>query len=455
MLRCLILLTWLVSLALNAPGQLSFDSVIQLLEGRSGAYAGAHPPLMSALLGFFDQIVPGTALYLVLSSALFYVPLCVLVGGTERRSAMNWLAGALLIFALVTPLLLVYQGTVWKDVLFANLSLSTFTCLILAQRSDRPRARIALVASAAILGALAASARQNGLIVGLFAAVALGVMMPAPYSMRRRATHALVWALVAVGAHFATHAAIEVTAARPIGSGMSWGLTVLHRYDVAGIIANGGPPFPSSPVTSPESEHIVTAFRRDYDPSRVDSLMSNGEVAAYFREMNRVPGHWWRMVRDNPLAWLEHRAAVFRWMVAPPDVRRCLPVWLGVDGPDTALAALGLEREVRPQDVALYTYAARWFETPLFVNATWVLIALVLAGLICLRKAGRTGDMAVLAMLASALAFTATFALIGIACDVRYLFLLPVACCGALAHLAHAAPQMQGEGEASARSVGQ
>lgn len=456
MLRCLILAAWLISLALNAPGQLSYDSVIQLLEGRSGIYAGAHPPFMSALLRVFDRIVPGTALYLIVASALFYVPLIVLVGGGHRRTTLNWFSGSLVVFALLTPFILIYQGTVWKDVLFANLSLCTFTCLVLADRhGGDARARIAACAAAAVFAALAALTRQNGLVVGVAAAIIIALNAPAPASVWSRTRQVLVWITVATGAFFATQAAIEATAARPIGSGLSWGLRVLHRYDAAGMIAYGAPPSGSATTTSPEAEHIADAFRRHYDASRVDPLTRNSELVSYFREMERVPGYWWRMVRDNPLAWLQHRAAVFHWMIAPPDVRRCLPVWIGTEGPDAALAALGINREVRPHDVAMYAYAQRWFDTPLFVNGTWAIGALVLAGLLTVRKVSRPGDAAVVAMLASALAFAATFALIGIACDVRYLFLLPVACCGALAHLARAAPHSSSRPMPSERSVGQ
>lgn len=454
MLRCLILLSWLLSLALNAPGQLSFDSVVQLLEGRSGIYAGAHPPLMSAVLGFFDQIVPGTALYLVFSSALFYVPLLILVGNEPPRTVATWIAGALLVFALLTPLLLTYQGTIWKDVLFANLSLCTFTCLVLEHRHrGRPGARIAFLTIAAVFAALAALTRQNGLVVGLFAAATVGLTAPAPTTLLRRSMHVLVWIFVAAGTLFAARSTIEAAAARPIGSGISWGLTVLHRYDVAGMIARGAPPLGSAAAISPASARIAASFRQEYDPSRVDPVMRNPELVDYFR--SREPGHWWYMVRDNPLAWLEHRAAVFRWMIAPPDVRRCLPVWLGVEGPDTALAALGLSREVRPQDAALYAYSSRWLDTPLFVNATWIVVAVALAALTRVRKPSIPGDTAIVAMLASGLAFAVTFALIGIACDVRYLFLLPVTCCGALAHLARTVRQVSPAPMSPERSVGQ
>src|SRR4051812_42764736 len=63
---------WVVTLALNAPGHLTTDSLITLDEGRSLAFAGATPALMPLLMGIFDRIVPGTALYLAFTTSLFF-----------------------------------------------------------------------------------------------------------------------------------------------------------------------------------------------------------------------------------------------------------------------------------------------------------------------------------------------------------------------------------------------
>ncbi|MBZ9674405.1 hypothetical protein [Mesorhizobium sp. ES1-1] len=397
---------------------------------------------MSALLGIFDHIVPGTALYLVFASALFYLPLMALAGRDNQRSWANWLSGSLLLFLLATPLVLISQGVIWKDVLFANLSLSAFASLVLARRNDDRRLfSLGLLALASIFAGLAASTRQNGLFVGLFAAISIAFAQSTNTSRGPRIAFALAWALLASGIFVAAKVSVEATAVRPIGSGISWGLTVLHRFDIVGMIVRGAPPFETTPSSSPESERIVASFRHDYDPSRIDTMGKNAEFEGYFRDSGSVTQRWWQMVRKNPLAWLEHRAAVFRWMVAPPDVRLCLPVWVGVDGPDTTLAELGIHRELRPQDAALYRYSTLWFDTPLFVNGAWALAALTLAGIILIRKRRAKTDIVVLAMLASGLTFAASFALIGIACDVRYLFLLPVVCCGALADLAYARPR--------------
>ena len=88
-----------VMLAMNAPGQLSYDSVSQLADGRAGFYNSWHPPVMAWLLGLFDRLVPGTLLFLIFQSLLLLAALLALLwlqasrlgergaGGRDRADA--------------------------------------------------------------------------------------------------------------------------------------------------------------------------------------------------------------------------------------------------------------------------------------------------------------------------------------------------------------------------------
>src|ERR1700733_365157 len=62
----------ITSLALSWPGQLSWDSVMQLHDGRSGHYNPWHPPVMAWMLGLFDALVPGTGLFVIFDEILFF-----------------------------------------------------------------------------------------------------------------------------------------------------------------------------------------------------------------------------------------------------------------------------------------------------------------------------------------------------------------------------------------------
>ena len=123
-------------LAMNAPGQLSYDSVTQLADGRSGSYNSWHPPLMAFLLGLFDRVVPGTGLFLLFQSGLLLAALLALVSHSSFEDGpRGWLTPLIALAIVLTPQWLLYQGEIWKDVLFADAAIAGFVALAVAGRS--------------------------------------------------------------------------------------------------------------------------------------------------------------------------------------------------------------------------------------------------------------------------------------------------------------------------------
>src|SRR5260221_14285998 len=67
------------SLAMNLPGHLSYDSILQLAQGRDGLYNTWHPPVMAWLLGVTDRIARGTVLFVVLDTGLIFGAVLALI----------------------------------------------------------------------------------------------------------------------------------------------------------------------------------------------------------------------------------------------------------------------------------------------------------------------------------------------------------------------------------------
>src|SRR5579862_645644 len=78
-----------ITLGLSWPGHLSFDSIVQLHDGRFGFYHSWHPPVMAWLLGLGDRILPGTGLFVLFDAALLFTALLSLVW---LRPQVRWLA---------------------------------------------------------------------------------------------------------------------------------------------------------------------------------------------------------------------------------------------------------------------------------------------------------------------------------------------------------------------------
>ena len=420
--RGLLLLGFVISLALNWPGQMSYDSVVQLLDGRSGRYDSWHPPVMAWLLGLFDGLLPGTGLFLLFTALLLLCAWLLLVW--NARGGWGLVVAMALIFA--TPHLLLYQGTIWKDVLFANAGILAFAFLAKAGedwRDTAPRWLLLLLCALAL--ALAALARQNGFLLLPVAAVTLGLIAGREGASPWRYGSGLLLAslVIVAGANFALDFRSDH------GEGRDQQIRLAQTYDLVGAIRLD--PAIHLEVLEKQAPVLDALIRKDgvalYSPRLVDTLeQSTALTQAIYRAPSGVVFAQWRqLIFSHPGLYLKERWPVFGWVVAPPDVIVCHPDVVGVDGPADILKTLGLKEQIRPQDRFLYFYVANFFHTPVLSHLLYGALALLLAVLLMRRR--MAGDGAIAGLQIAALVFAASFFAVSIACDYRYLYFLDLA----------------------------
>jgi len=424
---------FVLMLAANLPGHLSLDSVVALHEGRTGVRETWAPAVVSWILGRFDELLSGTGLYVAASGALLYGSL-IAMGGLRPR--IGWAAPALTLAAVLTPGLLVYQAIVWKDVLFANLAVAGFVLLAHAARRWPTAGRIAPLAAAGLCFALAALVRQNGAVTVLAAALVLA------WIARGGGWRAsLGWGLgglaavivLAVGINAAVQPGAIAPKLRP-----NAGLLVLQHYDIVGAAAHDPAlTFDLLAKTNPAAAALLRAkAATTYSAERVDTLdVDPAFRRALWRNPDPVMGAQWReVILRHTGDYLAHRWAVFVQVFATPKLDRCLPVHVGVTGPPALLEDLDIPAGVEPQDQALADYAGRFFGTPLYSHLSYAAVAALVAAALLWRR--EPADVAMAAMLVSALGFAASFFVISVACDYRYLYFLDVAAMAGLIYLA-------------------
>lgn len=424
----------LTTLAANLPGQLSVDAVMQLYEGRFHVRDTWAPAVYAMILGGFDQVLPGTGLYLAASSALLFGSLLFL---RTLRPGMSWFGPVAAAVCVLSPALLIYQGIVWKDVLFANLAIASFVLLAHAARvwTHPGRPWLALLAVVVML-AVGAQVRQNGLIAAGPAALVLA------WTARREGWKAsLGWCLGLLVGVILTSVAIGM-AAQPQGSGpdraRSIGIGILQHYDLIGASAHDPSiRFGDIQAVAPEVERAIrTRGVAVYSPERVDYLDLDPVVArALWQLPPGVVDHQWRdVVMHHTGPYLAHRWDVFKWVLMTPMIDSCIPVFIGVDGPAPKLKKLGLAAGPDPTDQSLYNYGTWLFDTPVFSHLTYVLICAAVAVIALLRHDPQ--DVAMAGLMVAALGFVGSFFVISIACDYRYLYFVDLAALTGLIYLA-------------------
>jgi len=415
------------SLAANLPGHMSYDSIVQLAEGRTGAYAGWHPPVTSWLLGVLDAILPGTALFVVLDSLLIYGSLWALL---RLARAPAWVAAALALAAAFTPQYLIYPGIVWKDVLFSATTVAGFVALAVATQSwPRIWSRYAWLGFALALLIVAALARQNGILLLLGGIVAFAWIAKRLEGLTFR--DAALWggvALVLALAIFtAANIALGTRLTKEYGGARQFRL--LQAYDIVAALAAK----PSMPldVLDKQDPSLSREMRTDgvrlYTPQRNDTLAASQPLQA---ALTAVPppvlrAQWVSLILHHPLLYLSSRARIFGWVLFTPDIEKCLPFTVGVQGPQDELDTVDMDPRWDDRDDALQSYGNAFQGTPVFQHGLYALLSL-LAAWVLLRR-GRSADIAIGLLQISVLLYTASFFAISIACDYRYLYALDLA----------------------------
>jgi hypothetical protein len=434
------------SLWLNLPGHLSYDSVVQLAEGRTGLYSGEHPPVMSWLLGLGDQLAPGAALFVVFDTLLVYGALLSLVMLAPR---VSWLVAPLAAVCVCLPQLALYPAIVWKDVLFAGSASGGFAGLAWAAAVwPRVRIRFACLAAGAVLLTLAALARQNGAVVLPFAALALGLIAARSGAGWRPALAYAAGFLTVVLALFTFgSAALATRLETQDATDQAW--TSLQTYDLTGAVVRD-PRLELATLRSraPQVEALIrTQGVRAYSPIRVDSIEP---VLDQFDASAAAPiaAQWRALILDHPWLYLRVRGTALRWVFLTPDPSQCVLYVTGVDGPAEEMATAGLTPRDTAMDRAMAGYAAAFAPTPAFSHAAYAVVGLGL--LVILLRRRRAADIAVAAMLGAAFAFAASFAVISVACDYRYLYALDLTVIAAALYVAASA----GRGTPNARLDG-
>jgi hypothetical protein len=292
-----------------------------------------------------------------------------------------------------------------------------------------------------VLLAVAVQVRQNGVIAGIMASLALGWI-----GSGGRWRRGLAWGLGGLAAvmllsRIMTTLALggmAVTPDTPSADATKTGISILQKYDVIGAAALD--PTYRLDIMDKENPRATAIIREraklDYSGRRVDFIDRDPAIS---QAMWQIPDtvasrQWVDLVTRHTGLYLRLRWEDFRWTFVPPVIDFCLPVYVGVDAPAQLLNGLALQRRYVQSDVELTNYASWFLDTPAYSHLAWALVSLVLAGLLLLRR--QPADIAMAAMQLAGVGFSASFFLITIACDYRYLYFTDLAALVGLVYLA-------------------
>jgi len=410
------------TLAVNWPGHLEFDSIMQLAEGVTERYSNWHPPVMSWLLG-----VLGAGGFIVLDAATAYGALLALLWRAERP---GWLVVVAAAIAVALPQYFLFQAIVWKDVLFADACVMGFACLACAATQEERR--MFWLAAATIFVSLAVLARQNGFVILPLAAIALALAMPRGRRLALGASFFAACAVLALGAN----ALLQLRATGALGATEQ--MEDLQLYDLAGMMQRD--PAVTLPILDRDAPAMARLMRAKgaalYTPAAHDPLADkSGMKDLVIPSMDAVKRQWRAAILAHPLDYLAVRAADFWWVFGSTHADQCMTYVTGVDGPPGPMRLLNLKTRYDDRDNVLDDdYAGPLIGTPVLSHPFFAAIGLIC--LVILARRRRPADIVLAGLLAAAALYTASYFVIALACEYRYLFVIDLAAITAAFYLA-------------------
>lgn len=424
LLCCVLGFALALALALSTGGHASVDTVQQLAEAWQGRAESMHPPLMSAFLslagGAHDAGFAPRALWaaVLLQGLLLWGGFALaLAAPSAAGSVSRWRRGMACLL-LLNPVLVVYTGIVWKDVLFAGLLLAAVACLLRAWSALTPRAVLGWAAAAVAVIVLLPQVRQQGIVLAPMLIVLPCIAVARAGGggvVRRLGVLVVVGILAFAGARAFADASIRGAGNR--AAELGW--MHLMRFDLAGIEARvGRGPLWRLPLTPMQ----IAEVEARYSAERVDPLNQaeayDGWARAHRGEALR--GVWLAAIAEHPWAYARHRLEASAALLGCGDIRRCLPLHVGVEGLPRHLDVVALPAGTDALDRWLYAKLSPTFPW-LFRHAAYAGLLLLVAG-VAAAQWRRPGRRLLLSIAASLFAFIVVFTVTGIACDFRYLF---------------------------------
>lgn len=341
---------WLGYLLLFYPGFLSRDSVMQLIEARSGMMTDWHSPVMTLIWSWVDKLVPGPFGMLALQATLVWGALWVIYRQLLRA---HWpIVAALACVALMYfPPVLGVAGVIWKDILmWGFLAAAIAIVIVREEKSGEGANHPALIGAAALFVLLALLIRPNAVFFAamLLAYVGLTFRRPA----RFRPIGAFVRATLGVGATGLLLAASMIINGA-IADRNTHPLLSVALFDVAGVIVHS-----DDAVTKAEIfDALPASFTRGRSTGRLEETYSARDWQAMLRgddpglkvperfvaeelrgfaplddiERDTLKALWFDVIAAHPLAYLKHRTMVF-WEVAGGPRAQWAPAFFKPDG---------------------------------------------------------------------------------------------------------------------------
>ncbi len=310
---------------------MSPDSLDQWSQARAWVFWDYHPPLMSAVWGILDRLVPGPFGMLVLHNAMFWGAAALFWRATWRKSILLGLG--LVTFAYLPPVLALLS-TIWKDV---GLGSSLFMVAALLYTANKTFSKTLLIISAVFLFygyAVRLNAAPAIIPLALWTAVIAFRIFPSLKAKRDAvrfrllpAAVALVYfVLLALGVNVATAILVKERVTYPYQQVMLLDLSALSKTTDEQL-------FPAHVVNY--ENFSLEKVRERYGSYTVNPLIYGDKppfkLSTNAAEVAALRDCWLHAVLNHKIAYLKSRTEIFMHLSSFNEEGVAIPYLLEAD----------------------------------------------------------------------------------------------------------------------------
>ena len=290
--RQLLIAGWLGCVLLCYPGYLSFDSIEQLGQVRSGDFSDAYPPIMSFVWRLLEWVFAGPFLVLALQMGLFLFGAYAIA----RRVLVPRAAALVAIGVLVAPPVFAPMAVIWPDSLAAGALLAAVAAVLDGRRAMRVAAAILLVVACGCRPGIAIAAIPLALVA-----------IPSQAWWRRGLAAIAIVVACAATAWFATWLLVDhqTYAAQQRLEWVDLTDTLKRAHDTTAAL-EGLPIVDRTQIGST----ATNAYAMTHGPKRLADPISTDD------ESDALSAAWRAAIADHPGAYAMHRVRLFERQLA-------------------------------------------------------------------------------------------------------------------------------------------
>ncbi len=395
------------SLTAFFPGAMTWDSLDQLRQARTGTYTDWQPPTMAFVWSLLLHVSDGPGAMLIFHFILLWGTSLTLFKWSIRE---GYRLGFLFLILPILPWIMNFQFTLWKDIGMAySWGLSISICIYFRGQGKFPKFAAALAISLFLYGALV---RSNSLSAGIFLMAFLFASIFNVNSMKSTLGFMILGMVTIVLAHISVGALLTAQKANPVSYVL---------FDDVVALKLQGVDIPVSFLTPVDMETIKHCeYLQAHEVGAAFCIPDEKFIAITREHYAELKAVWLMSIPQHFSIYAKFRLNAFLNLIRSPTMAPYYYSEFTVKNEPFTVSSGNREVSAQESLVKNYITTSQNIVPELFKPYTWIIISIGLVLALCLSTHAKGTSLWLLPL--SGLSYMISYLPIAPAADFRYAY---------------------------------